>query len=173
MLSPQQTDVIASSTSTSSYPRRFGDDDVNTMAESTSSLSCSNLELSSSSGNDYSSVRSTVSFGTTEIREYERHLGGLHDLPLPLALGWKYEQLPAKSVGDFEERKKQYSRCSTAVSNTTITDRYTIFNQYGYSVNELKEAERARTNKETADSSHDKDKPGIRIRRMLNPRKKK
>mmetsp|Transcript_2759 Transcript_2759/g.3921 ORF Transcript_2759/g.3921 Transcript_2759/m.3921 type:complete len:317 (-) Transcript_2759:146-1096(-) len=62
--------------------------------------------------NSNSTSSRVVSFDTVQIRQYERALG---DNPAvragpPLAIGWKYNVTPNKSVEDFEEMRKNENK---------------------------------------------------------------
>ena len=64
-----------------------------------------------SSSTDYSSTRSSlrgsqgISFGSVEIREYERiYATDVWDVCYPLTLGWGFKQRPTMSVQEFERQ---------------------------------------------------------------------
>ena len=68
-----------------------------------------------SASTDVSSTRSSlkgsqvaISFGTVEIRDYERvYASDVWDVCYPVTLGWGFNQRPAMSVDEFERQLKR------------------------------------------------------------------
>ena len=97
---------------------------------------------------------STVSFGSVQVREYERVIDSTN-IYMGLALGWDYNQKPATPIKDRNRTGRYLSPMSTApnvepldsksegralVKRTNGSDRYRMYCQYGYTRKDLKKA---------------------------------
>ncbi len=99
----------------------------------------------------------SISFGTIEIREYNRVLvGDPMNVSHALAIGWEYEQHPAVPLGAFEQEQQYpqqiiqqdlYShlrRQKGVATRQCRAKRWRILNSFGYTRKELAQAEKER-----------------------------
>ena len=98
-----------------------------------------------------SSSKSSVSFSTAYVREYERVLEGRPDVPMALTLGWDYREQTPMSVDDFQKYKhssgdaSSYTSSGSYAPQTSIHQRFTILHYiHGFSIQELQDAEALR-----------------------------
>jgi hypothetical protein len=102
------------------------------------------------SNSSVSSTKSSVTFGTAFVREYERVLEGRPDVPMALNLGWEYVEQPPMSVDDFDHISQQDRIYSTSTSSlqasqASLPQRFAILHYvHGFSVKELQDAEQLR-----------------------------
>jgi hypothetical protein len=102
------------------------------------------------SNSSVSSTKSSVTFGTAFVREYERVLEGRPDVPMALNLGWDYVEQAPMSVDDFDRISRQdrmYSSSTSSLqaSQTSLQQRFAILHYvHGFSVQELQDAETLR-----------------------------
>jgi hypothetical protein len=95
----------------------------------------------------------SVSFGTAQVREYERILDIDPDLPMKLSLGWDYTDRKSISIDEYKNKsirsnRKNNKKRSTS-KRTSIEERFNIlFLQYGFSLESLREAESIRLQKQ-------------------------
>jgi hypothetical protein len=102
-------------------------------AEFRTTLSCSDVSVDSQ--------RSNVSFGTTEVREYERVLGDHPQVAIGLGMGWDYQQQEPIPIESYRQNNEGPLSCSS----TSINERFTILKDFGYSEKELQDAEAQRS----------------------------
>jgi hypothetical protein len=85
------------------------------------------------------SLDSAVSFGTTEVREYERVLGDHPNLSIGLAIGWDYQEQDSVSVDDYEQTHYHDPR----MESTSVDERCTILKGW-FTEEELRDSEAKR-----------------------------
>lgn len=93
------------------------------------------ISTSRDSTGSNSSLGSAVSFGTIQVREYERVLGQ-GDAFMCLELGWEYEESQQLCLDEYEKGGK-----GVAVPYSP-PQRFQILNFYGYSYDEVSEHEK-------------------------------
>lgn len=82
-----------------------------------------------------------VAFGNIQVREYNRTIG---DNPgvrvgVPVALDWQFFELPVMAIDDYEKNRPPYK---TMLRLSSITRRNILMNVWGYSEEELAEADK-------------------------------
>jgi len=114
--------------------------------------------MSSHDSSSSSTSSSSVSFGSVEVREFERVIGDDYETPTALALGWNYNENQSVDVDEYEERRSpqytaqpaQYSATSARKTKslkmepTKNSKRFSIFQEWGYSISDILAAERQR-----------------------------
>lgn len=106
----------------------------------------------SSTTSSTNSSKSSVTFSTAFVREYERVLRGRPDVPMALTLGWEYREQEPMSVDDFQKYKHSSCDASSTTSGsssyapqTSIHQRFAILHYiHGFSMQELQDAEASR-----------------------------
>jgi hypothetical protein len=108
------------------------------------------FNVSDGSNSSVSSTKSSVTFGTAYVREYERVLEGRPDVPMALNLGWEYVERVPMTVDDFDRISRQDRIYSTSTSSlqasqTSLQQRFAILHYvHGFSMQELQDAETLR-----------------------------
>ncbi|KAL3920907.1 MAG: hypothetical protein SGILL_003028 [Bacillariaceae sp.] len=120
-----------------------------------------------SSTGSMSSTKSSVSFSSAHVREYERVLEGRPDVPMALTLGWDYREQEPMSVDDFQKYKHSsgdaasYTSSGSYAPQTSIHQRFTILHYiHGFSMEELQNAEALRIQNLEQDAANKKKKNG-------------
>lgn len=90
-----------------------------------------------------SSTGSTVSFGSVEIREYERILVGCEKSSMGLGIGWEYHQRPTRPVDQHFGPSREYSK-PTYCGYRDASERLQLLSDYGFTMRELLHSERER-----------------------------
>jgi hypothetical protein len=114
-----------------------------------SALSSSNLSVDSQLSN--------VSFGTTEVREYERVLGNHRQVSIGLGMGWDYQQQEPIPVESYRQNNE-----GPLKKSTSINERLTILKDFGFSQKELQDAEAQRS------ETHQKTSKKQRVKSMVS-----
>lgn len=96
--------------------------------------SCADLSLDE----EFSSSR-RVSFGPIHVREYERVIGDhpMTKIGVPLSLGWGYVEKDEVSLSNYERDRPS----SKPLRMSSITRKNILRNVFGFSEEELREAE--------------------------------
>jgi hypothetical protein len=106
----------------------------------------------------------TVSFGSIQVREYERILESSHsEVPMALAIGWKYKQHRDTKVSSSEStdylttvlRIRRNARMSPALA----AERFYLLNRYGFQSRKIREYERTRTQNTNGDKKGQDENP--------------
>jgi hypothetical protein len=101
---------------------------------------------SSTSLSTQDSRRSSVSFGSIEVREFDRIVGDHPDVSNgpPLSIGWEFVQDEAVTVDEYEEAKppKSNKREENFLVRTKFERICILHQDYGYSIQELRAAEK-------------------------------
>ena len=116
------------------------------------------------------SRKRTVSFGSVQIREYERIIGAYKCIPNSLALGWDYDQKPETLVNGYKPSQQSdggliilnpclhvFKKLSSSASPSTpksekvspksTQEKLQILKGFGYTKQELFDAEKERLKK--------------------------
>jgi hypothetical protein len=145
--------------------------------------SCCHEQRASSNANDGSnssicSTKSSVTFGTACVREYERVLEGRPEVPMALNLGWEYVEQAPISVDDFDricrqDRIYSSSASSLQASQKSLQQRFAILHHiHGFSVQELQDAETLRLRQFQPEEDHSK-KRGKMFRKLFGRKRDK
>jgi hypothetical protein len=105
-----------------------------------------------------------VSFGSIQVREYERILESSHsDVPMALAIGWKYNQHRDTDVSSWETTDYltivMRAGRSTRMSPALHTERFHLLKRYGFQSRKIMEFERTRIQNPTGDEKGQDEKP--------------
>ena len=103
---------------------------------------CTDVSLLLDDDDDEVTVSSTrrVSFGPIHVREYERIIGDhpLTKVGVPLSLGWGYVEKDKVPIGQYESDRIRKGN----LRMSSITRKNILHNVFGYSENELRDAEK-------------------------------
>mmetsp|Transcript_23361 Transcript_23361/g.43395 ORF Transcript_23361/g.43395 Transcript_23361/m.43395 type:complete len:187 (+) Transcript_23361:63-623(+) len=111
----------------------------------------SSLYSSGKADTSSDSGKSVVSFGTSQVREYERILVAQVEAPLALSIGWNHIQHDPVSVEDFEAiRRARFEaptegECHKFARRMSIEERFYILSiDHGFTFEELQQNESRR-----------------------------
>ena len=102
------------------------------------------LVVKSAMSDDCSASNSSVSFGSVQVREYERVIDSTN-IYMGLALGWNYNDKVPTPVKEKNKTIKYSGSAShggeeSRMKRTNGSDRYGMMMRYGYAQRELKQA---------------------------------
>ena len=100
---------------------------------------CTDVSFLDDSNRDEVLPMRRVSFGPIHVREYERIIGDhpLTKVGVPLSLGWGYVERDSVSIGKYESDRIRKGK----LRMSSITRKNILHNVYGFSEEELRDAE--------------------------------
>jgi hypothetical protein len=123
-----------------------------------------------SSMTSMSSQKSSVSFGTTKVWEYDRVFGDLPHVSVGLSVGWRYKQRDPVPVESYEHTKKTMN--GPLNEPTSLSERYSILKVFGYSHRQLLAAEATSSKQKQKQPQRLRDKIRSTIGSLFSRRKK-
>ena len=116
----------------------LADDDAPSVANTTLS------KIEKGSLSSHASKETSVSFGTVEVREYERIIVGDHNDKLGLGIGWSYNQHTEAMPMEPLFFPKRTCSHPTYCGYSSVAEKIDLLIDYGFSMQELRQAEMSR-----------------------------